>query len=60
MAREPQGRFWGIPYNWSRPSAKDLARDVWDPSDDRILPPKTYGWGYGLNLAAVVKRLRRR
>lgn len=60
MARPPRGRFLGIPYNWDRPTRADVRQGIWDPSDDRILTPKTWGWGYGLNLAAVVRRLRRR
>jgi hypothetical protein len=57
MARDPQGRFLGMPYNWKRPTHLDLRRGVWDHDDDRIFPPKSFGWGYGLNLAALRRRL---
>lgn len=60
MARQPRGRFLGIPYNWDPPSRADIREGVWDPSDKRLFPPKTYGWGYGLNLAALLRRLTRR
>jgi hypothetical protein len=60
VARKPQGRFLGIPYNWSRPSRGEMGRGVWDRSDRRIFPPKNYGWGYGINFAALVRRLTRR
>ncbi|MBV9804265.1 MAG: hypothetical protein JO130_13780 [Solirubrobacterales bacterium] len=60
MAREPQGRFLGIPYNWRRPTRGEVGRGVWDPSDERIWAPKNYGWGYGINFAALVRRVRRR
>lgn len=59
MARPPQGRFLGVPYNWSRPSRRDLARGLWDPGDPRIITPRTYGWGYDVNFHALVRRLRR-
>jgi hypothetical protein len=60
MARKPRGRFWGIPYNWSRPAREDVGKGVWDPDDRRIFTPKNYGWGYGINFAALLRRLRRR
>ena len=49
-----------MPYNWRRPTRSELRKGLWDAGDRRIFPPKSYGWGYGLNLAAVVRRLRRR
>jgi hypothetical protein len=60
MARKPQGRFLGIPYSWSRPTRDDLGKGVWDPDDRRVLTPKTYGWGYGINFNALLRRLTRR
>jgi len=60
MARKPQGRFLGMPYNWSRPKREDVGKGLWDPDDSRVFPPKNYGWGYGLNLAALFRRRPRR
>jgi Family of unknown function (DUF5808) len=60
MARTPRGRFLGIPYNWSRPTRRDVAKGLWDPDDSRVLTPKSYGWGYGVNFAALLRRLTRR
>lgn len=60
MARTPQGRFLGLPFNWSRPARRDLGRGVWDPEDGRVVTPKNYGWGYGINFAALIRRARRR
>jgi len=57
MARKPQGRFLGMPYNWNRPKGADAGKGVWDPDDRRILRPKNYGWGYGINFAALLRRL---
>lgn len=59
MARRPQGHFLGIPYNWSRPTRDEVGRGWWDRADDRIVTPKNYGWGYGINFAALVRRLTR-
>ena len=60
MAREPQGRFLGMPYNWRRPTADDLGKGVWDRDDDRILTPRNFGWGYGINFSALLRRFSRR
>lgn len=60
MARKPQGRFLGIPFNWTRPTSDEVRRGVWDRDDDRILTPKTYGWGYGVNFSALRRRFTRR
>ena len=46
-----------MPYNWSRPKGTDAGKGVWDPDDRRILRPKNYGWGYGINFAALLRRL---
>jgi len=60
MARNPQGWFRGLPYNWSRPAREDVGKGVWDPDDPRVFTPKNYGWGYGVNFAALFRRLRKR
>lgn len=58
MARAPQGRFLGFPYNWSRPTWAELRRSYWDPDEPRIIVPKTYGWGLDVNLAPLFRRRR--
>jgi hypothetical protein len=60
MARKPQGRFLGLPYNWSRPTRGEVGKGAWDPDDRRVFTPKSYGWGYGINFAALLRRWRRR
>ncbi len=51
------GRFLGLPYEWRRPTPERLKRGFWDPHDRRVFVPKVYGWGYGLNLHEVARRL---
>jgi hypothetical protein len=60
MARPHKGRFLGIPYNFAPLRRRDIGRGLWDPADDRIFPPKNYGYGWGFNTAALVRRLRAR
>lgn len=59
MARTPQGRFLGLPYNWKRPTWAELRRAYWDPDERRVIVPKTYGWGLDINFAALLRRRHR-
>jgi hypothetical protein len=52
-----RGTFLGVPYDWRRPSLERMRRSVWNPDDDRLFPPRSFGWGYGLNLHALGRRL---
>ena len=54
------GRFLGLPYDWRRPTRRRLREGLWNPDEPRLLVPKTYGWGYSLNLAALKRRRRRK
>lgn len=56
MARTPQGRFLGLPYNWKRPTWAELRHTYWDRNERRVLLPKTYGWGLDINFAALFRR----
>jgi hypothetical protein len=60
VARKPQGRFLGLPFNWRPLSRDEAGKGAWDPADDRIFTPKNYGSGYGINFAALLRRLKRR
>ena len=48
--RNKTGTFLGLPYDWRRPTPERLKRGIWDPEGRRVLVPKAYGWGYGINL----------
>lgn len=60
MTRERTGRFLGLPYDWRRPTLARLRSRAWNPDDPRIVVPRSFGWGYGINLAALRRRLKRR
>jgi uncharacterized membrane protein len=55
-----QGRFLGLPYDWRRPTWRRIGGELWNPRSRRILVPKAFGWGYGINFAAIVRLLFRR
>ena len=46
--------FWIFPYRWRW---RETFRDVWNPSEPRVFPPKRFGVGWGLNLHAISKKL---
>lgn len=47
---EPQGRFGGLPYDWRKPSAARVKARLWNPGDKRLFTPKSFGWGFTVNL----------
>jgi hypothetical protein len=57
-AQDRQGRFLGLPYDFRPLTLARLRRGAWDAEDRRILVPKVWGWGYGVNLHEVARRLR--
>ena len=55
--KEPKtGTFLGVPYDWRRPTAARLKQRWWNADDPRLFTPKTFGWGYDLNLARALGR----
>ncbi len=61
MSRHPdddrQGRFLGMPYDWRRPTRRRLRSRAWNADDPKVLTPKTYGWGYGINFRGLWRKL---
>jgi Family of unknown function (DUF5808) len=55
---EPQRRLGGLPYDFRRPTAARVRARAWNPDDPRVLTPKTFGWGFGLNFYWVLHPLR--
>jgi hypothetical protein len=50
------GKFLGAPYDWRRPT-KALAKSrFWEPSSPRLFVPKSFGWGWTINLARLFGR----
>ena len=63
LAKEPEQRTWkgkvaGVPYNFHLASWGEVASEYWNPQSDSIFTPHVIGMGWGINLAAVVNRLR--
>ena len=46
--------FLGMPMRWDR---KNMFKGLWDPTDDRIFPPKYFGIGWTLNFHALLRQV---
>jgi hypothetical protein len=55
---EPEGYFAGIPYDWRKPTSARITARWWNPDDKRLFTPKSFGWGYGLNLYWLIHPVR--
>jgi len=58
MQQSRKGRWLGVPYDWRRPTLRRVKHRWWNPRDLRLFTPKSYGWGYDLNLYWVRHPLR--
>ena len=63
LRKPPEERTWHgrllgvVPYDFRLPTMKRIRRSYFDPSSDRIFTPEPIGVGWGVNVAAVAKRL---
>lgn len=54
------GTFLGVPYDWRPPTLARAKSRWWNPDDPRLFTPKTFGWGFDVNLARLLGRKPRR
>ncbi len=45
--------FLGMPMQWDW---KNLHKDIWNPKDKRVFPPKHFGIGWGFNVHALLSK----
>lgn len=57
--RSRTGTFLGIPYDWRRPTRARFRERFWNPDEPRIATPRTWGWGYDVNLYRLLHPRRR-
>jgi hypothetical protein len=43
-------RLLGVPYDFRRPTVQRARSRMWNRDDPHLLTPKTFGWGYDVNL----------
>jgi hypothetical protein len=58
MPGRREGRWLGLPYDWRRPTRRRILERSWNPRDPRLLTPKAYGWGLGINAYRLAHPLR--
>jgi hypothetical protein len=58
VARKRTGTFLGVPYDWRRPTRARVKQRWWNREDRRLFTPKSFGWGFDVNVAEVARRLR--
>jgi Family of unknown function (DUF5808) len=47
---DPQGYFLGVPYDFRRPTLARLRARWWNPADPRLFTPKSFFFGWDINL----------
>ena len=52
-----RGRYFGLPYDWRRPTVRRAKDEFWNPEVRRVFVPKAFGWGYGVNVHELLRRL---
>ena len=60
LVADHKGHFLGVPYDWRRPTLARTRQRVWNPGEERILVPRSFGWGYDVNFGAIWRLLRAR
>lgn len=54
-----QGRIAGVvPYSFRLPQPAEVRQNLWDTDSDRVLVPRSFGVGWSVNFAAVVRYVR--
>jgi Family of unknown function (DUF5808) len=47
--------FGFVPYNFRVPNLERVRREAWNPESPRVLTPKTFGVGWGVNLGRLAR-----
>ena len=62
LAKAPEDRAWkgtiaGVPYNFRVEDWPEITNEYWNPDSDKVLVPHTIGLGWGVNFAALKRRV---
>jgi len=57
--KEKAGTFWGVPYDWRRPTKARYKSRLWNPDELRLWTPRVWGWGYDLNFYRLFHPLKK-
>jgi len=56
LHRRKTGMWLRIPYDWRRPTLARAKSRWWNPQERRLFTPKTFGWGWDINFARLLRR----
>ncbi len=56
-SKKSHGRFLGVPFDWRVPSLNKVRQKLWNPTDDRLFTPTTFGIGWVPNAHQLLQRL---
>ncbi len=56
-SKRSHGRFLGVPFDWRMPSLGEMRQKLWNPADDRLFTPTTFGIGWVPNAHQLLQRL---
>ncbi len=49
------GRILGLPYDFRPPTPARVRAEFWDPDNETLFTPHSFGIGYGVNLARLLR-----
>lgn len=56
LPRTPPKTFAGVEYDFRKPTAKRLKSRAWNSEEPRLFVPRSFGFGYGVNLYRLFHR----
>lgn len=65
LHKPPRKRTWHgrivglVPYDFRRPTLRRARSRWWNPSDPRLLTPRTFGVGWDVNVGRIVELARK-
>ena len=51
------GTILRLPYDWRPPMWARINQRAWNPRDRHLLTPKSFGWGYDVNIYQLLARM---
>ena len=54
---QPQGSILGVLYDFRLPTVERLTAQYWNTGNPRVIVPRVFGVGFGLNFGALARRL---
>ena len=56
--KRSHGTFLRVPYDFRLPTWERVKKNVWNPDDERLFPPRAFGVGWAVNFHQARERFR--